>query len=857
MKTFLSCFMPLLAAQALQAAFPTLYLKPVCLQQLHSPTNITTANDGSGRLFICEQHGKVMIFQGGMLLPTPFLDLTGSLVTLRAAPTPPGSPPGSGYDERGLLGMAFHPGYANSSSPGYRKFYVYYMKNSPNAPGTSSAPVDSMSVISEFQVSATNANAAVLGSERVLMSFDQPQFNHNGGQLEFGPDGMLYIGFGDGGSANDNNAGHTGGSSVSPRPNGILGNGQDRRVLFGKILRIDPLGTNGPGGQYGIPADNPFVGQTQDFTDNALDGPMRGEIYAYGMRNPWRFCFDKRAGGTNRMFCGDVGQGKVEEIDLIVSGGNYGWRYKEGSFVFDSLMAANGIAPASPIDPIAQYEHPGLGAGTLGLPALGLSVTGGYVYRGSAIPALVGKYVFADYGATSGITQGRIMGLEETSPGSGSFTLTQTLPLVGANPIPQRIQCLGEDEGGEIYVGTKITAGVLELSGGLPAGGIYKIVPAASTGTVTLTNNNTTSGKDTTLFSESDFSDGKGTNFFAGIAGGVGVRRALVSFNVQSNTIPAGASVTAARVTLYVNKQATSATSNTFALHKMNSAAVWLEGTSNSDSQSPGPGFGIQAELNDATWNLRKVTTTGASPAGIAWTSSGADGDYGDTPSGSVFISSTGPWQFTGSGLAADVQGWITTPSTNTGWLLKGDESLAGTPTAAKRFTSRESSTTSQRPKLTIDWGTPPAATYRETWLTTYYPSQPVGFYLGDDDDADGDGIDNLIEYAYAYSPSARNSVDGLNVTSLTRDGSNTTMVATFRRDPRASDLTYEFQATDDLVSWTTVATSVSGAAATGPALVSDIEISGEAPVRLVTVQGVIPGVNTHSFVRLKITRVP
>ncbi len=836
------------------AAFPTLYMKPVCLQQLHSPTNMTTANDGSGRIFICEQQGKVMIFQGGMLRPTPFLDLSGSFVTLR------GTPAGASYDERGLLGMAFHPGYSNSSSPGYRKFYVYYMKDSPNAPGTASAPVDSMSVISEFQVSATDPNVAVLASERVLLSFDQPQFNHSGGQLEFGPDGYLYIGFGDGGSANDNNAGHTGGNATSPRPNGILGNGQDRRVLFGKIIRIDPLGTDGPGGQYGIPADNPFVGMGQDFADNSLDGPMRGEIWSYGMRNPWRFCFDKRAGGTNRMFCGDVGQGKVEEINLIVGGGNYGWRYKEGSFVFDSLMATNGIAPASPIDPIAQYEHPGLGGGTLGLPSLGLSVTGGYVYRGSAIPALVGKYVFGDYGATSGTASGRLMGLEETSP--GVFALTQTLPLVGPNPFALRVQCLGEDESGELYVGTKITAGVLELSGGLPAGGIYKLVPAATTGTVNITNSNsssTTAGRDTTIFSESDFSDATGSYMFAGVAGGQGTRRAMLSFSVTSTTIPAGASVAAARVTLQMTKQAqTGAISNTFTLHKMN--AQWLEGTSNSDGQSPGPGFGIQATVNDATWNFRKITSVGPPLAGTAWTSPGADGDYVDAISGSVFITTTGAWQFTGAGLAADVQSWVTTPSTNFGWILRGDESYDDTNAlnkAAKQFASRQYGTSSQRPKLAIDWGTPPAATRRETWLSTYFPTQPIGFYLGDDDDAEGDGIDNLIEYAYAFSPLAKNASDGLTASS-TSNGSGTDHNFTFRRDPRATDLTYELQVSTDMVGWTTIVTSTAGATPTGAGFVSEADAVGEAPVKVVTARQVLAaGADTRDFVRLKITRAP
>ena len=845
---------------AVRAAFPTLYLKPVCVSQLHSPTNITTANDGSGRMFICEQQGKVMIFQGGMLRPTPFLDLTGSFVTLR------GSPAGASYDERGLLGMAFHPGYSTPASAGYRKFYIYYMKNSPNAPGTGSAPVDSMSVISEFQVSATDPNTALLSSERVLMSFDQPQFNHNGGQLEFGPDGYLYIGFGDGGSSNDNNAGHTGGNATNPRPNGILGNGQDLRVIFGKILRIDPLGSNGPGGQYGIPEDNPFVGQTQSLVSTQAvpvdySGPVREEIWSYGMRNPWRFSFDKRAGGTNRLFCGDVGQGKVEEIDLIEGGGNYGWRYKEGSFIFDAAMATNGISPSAVINPVAQYEHPNLGSATLGLPGLGLSITGGYVYRGSAIPALSGKYVFADYGATSGNATGRLMGLEETSPGSGSFTLTQALPLVGGNPFGLRVQCMGEDESGELYLGTKVTAGVLELNGGLPAGGIYKLVSAATSGSVTLTNNNTTLGKDTSLFSESDFSDGQGSHFFAGIAGSTSqIRRALVAFNVTSTSIPLGSSVASARVVLYVNKVPPATITNTFSLKKMN--LQWLEGASNSDAQSPGPGFGIEAAINDATWNFNKVTSVGSPPSGISWSNPGGDGDYVDAVSGSVLINGVGAYTFTGAGLASDVQNWVSAPATNFGWMLFGDETLPDTPPvstlAAKRFSSRQISTTSQRPKLIIDWGTAPAISRRETWLSTYYPTQPTGFYLGDDDDADGDGYSNMVEYAFAFSPVTTNAPATGLIAEPTSNVGGTDHNVSFRRDPRATDLTYELQSSTDLLTWTTIVTSTAGATPTGAGFVSEATISGESPMKLVSAkQALAAGLDSKSFVRLKLTRAP
>ncbi|MEY3898579.1 MAG: hypothetical protein RLZZ214_4101 [Verrucomicrobiota bacterium] len=450
-----------LAATSASAAFPTLKLEPVALQQFHSPTNIVPAPDGSGRVFITDQAGKIHILQNGMILPVTFLDVTAKMITLTTSSS-----------ERGLLGLAFHPGFADPGSPGYRKFYLNYIAPSV-ANMNQSTPQNSITVISEFQASATQPNIADPLSERLVLTFGQPQSNHNGGQLDFGSDGLLYIAAGDGGSANDNNEGHTGGTNATLKPAGALGNGQDRRTLLGKILRIDPLDPDGAGPlTYSVPVGNPFVGQTQDFADNTLDGPMRGEIYAYGLRNPWRFSFDKRPGGTNRLFCADVGQGKVEEVNLITPGGNYGWRYREGAFDFAPEMLAAGVAPAGSTDPIAQYAHVGVTIGSPALPKIGPSVTGGYVYRGAAIPSLQGKYLFGDYESP-----GRIMGLEETSPGGGTFALTETVPFASGNPINLKILTFGEDAAGEIHVGTKITAGVLALSNGLPAGGLYRVVP--------------------------------------------------------------------------------------------------------------------------------------------------------------------------------------------------------------------------------------------------------------------------------------------------------------------------------------------------------------------------------------------
>ena len=310
---------------------PPIKLVPLVVDSIGSPVAITHAGDGSGRLFVATQRGKIHIIESGQLLPDPFLDISGKLVTPRV-----------GTEERGLLGLAFDSHYSSAGARGEGKFYVYYSAPSPRAPGTPENPVNHMSVIAEFAASTENANVADLGSERILLTFDQPQFNHNAGAIAFGPDGMLYIATGDGGSGLDNDAGHTGGSGG--RPSGALGNSQDRTNLHGNILRIDPAGNDGVGGQYGIPPDNPFV---------AVGGGVRPEIFAYGLRNPWGISFDDGAGGTGRLFCADVGQGKYEEINLIEGGKNYGWRRREGSFALDLTTPA----PAATELPIAEYGH--------------------------------------------------------------------------------------------------------------------------------------------------------------------------------------------------------------------------------------------------------------------------------------------------------------------------------------------------------------------------------------------------------------------------------------------------------------------------------------------------------------------
>jgi glucose/arabinose dehydrogenase len=835
MKTLRLASIVLWAGSALCfAAFPTLHLKPVSLTQLYSPTNITTANDGTGRIFLCEQQGLVRILDGGLLRPTAFLDVSAEMTGLISTT----------YSERGLLGMAFHPGYTDPASAGYRCFYLNYTAVASHATlnpviGTST---NCVSVIAEFKVSATNPNLADPASKRIVLTYGQPQSNHNGGQLEFGTDGLLYIGVGDGGSANDNRLGHTGGSALGTA--GVLGNGQDRRTLLGKILRIDPVDPDGAGPlTYAIPPSNPFIGQTQDLIGSDYDGAMRDEIYAYGMRNPWRFCFDKRAGGTNRMFCGDVGQGNVEEVDLIVSGGNYGWRYNEGSFVFDAVMTTNGIAPAGTIPPIAEYAHIGVNIGSPSLPKLGYSVTGGYVYRGAAIPALQGKYLFADYGQTSGLTQGRIMGLEETSPGSGSFTLTTAVPLTVTNPLSIRIHCMGEDESGELYIGTKISAGVLELSNGLPAGGIYKVVAASAVGTLNLP-----PSRDTSLFSENQGnSNSLGSGLFAGkLANIPGLRRVLLGFDLS--TVPPGASISAASLRMTANKiPISNLNSATGTLHRVTSN--WAEGQTNSGTGKSGDGVGSPANpgASDATWSHANYDS-------VPWTAAG--GDYVATASATLAgINMVSSFTWTSAQLAADVQAWLSTPASNHGWILRLTESTIGT---ARRFASREEAEEpATRPQLTLNYAVIAADRFRE-WIATYHPTMPVGGWIDPEGDDDGDGIKNQVEYAYGLNPVGYNpsSVNLSAVPTATVGG--TTQDFTFRRDPRALDLIYQLQVSSDLVTWTTIVTSSAGGTPTGVGYQSESTIVAETPMKLVSAsQFLATGSNNRNFVRLKTIRQP
>ena len=337
-----------------------------------SPVFITHAGDGSGRLFVVEQPGRIRIIRNGALLGTPFLDIH---TLIRAA--------GS---EQGLLALAFHPSYRTNG-----KFYVAYTAPRPNDSN------GSILTLEQFSVSAGNPDQANASSGVILLSIDHPtNTNHNGGTLAFGQDGYLYWSTGDGGGGGD-----------------LPNNAQNLSVLLGKILRLDV----NSGSPYGIPNTNPFFSNP--------DPNIRKEIWAYGLRNPWRLSFDRL---THNLYIGDVGQGTREEIDVQPAGSgggeNYGWRVMEGSLCFNP---SSGCDRTGKVLPVAEYDH-----------SLGCAVTGGYVYRGASFPSLFGYYFYGDF------CSGRLFSLINNSP--GGWAATQLLDT------PYGISTFGEDEQGELYL---------------------------------------------------------------------------------------------------------------------------------------------------------------------------------------------------------------------------------------------------------------------------------------------------------------------------------------------------------------------------------------------------------------------
>jgi glucose/arabinose dehydrogenase len=374
-------------------------LEPVT-SGLTAPNWGTHAGDGSNRLFVADQPGIVYAVDLSSGVKSTFLDASARLVPLGAFG------PGT-FDERGLLGLAFHPNYSqNGLLYTYTSEPADRVADFPLEPGTAA---DHQSVVSEWSVPVPANLASVVdpASRRELLRVDEPQFNHDGGALAFGPDGMLYISLGDGGNADDQGSGHSAG-----------GNGQDPSNVLGTILRIDVAGTDSANGQYGIPPDNPFMGQAAHAE----------EIYAYGLRNPFRISFDSL---TGTLYIADVGQNDIEEIDVGVSGANYGWRFKEGSFFFDDNGADAGFVigedpgvPQDLVDPIAEYDHDE-----------GAAIIGGFVYRGGRVPELDGRYVFGDF-------NGRVFHLTGQDPIAELALPDFTSFVLG----------FGEDETGQLYV---------------------------------------------------------------------------------------------------------------------------------------------------------------------------------------------------------------------------------------------------------------------------------------------------------------------------------------------------------------------------------------------------------------------
>ncbi|HEY8749870.1 MAG TPA: PQQ-dependent sugar dehydrogenase [Tepidisphaeraceae bacterium] len=353
--------------QTAPADLPRIRLEPMF--KLQRPTY--AVHDPAGRMFFLEQPGRIRLYENGALVETPYLDISKKVVL--------------DY-ECGLLSIAFHPKFAEN---GY--FYANFTVISPVL----------KTVIAEYHVDPA-AKVVDPSTERVVMTINQPFINHKGGQLQFGPDGYLYIGMGDGGGQHDS-----------------LKNGQNPQVLLGKMLRIDVTPRQG----YAIPKDNPYVSKS-----NPAWAP---EIYAIGLRNPWRFSFDAP---TGLLYVGDVGQDTWEEVDIVQKGGNYGWSSREGTVEHDPMKPISRT-----IDPIFQYNHDKTAA----------SITGGYVYHGKKIPALAGWYVFGEY------SQGRIYGLKYEGGKvtvSGMIVNPKDPERKGGLKNPSQPSSFGEDIDGELYM---------------------------------------------------------------------------------------------------------------------------------------------------------------------------------------------------------------------------------------------------------------------------------------------------------------------------------------------------------------------------------------------------------------------
>ena len=432
---------------------------------LSAPDYAISAPGDPSRLYVVEQNGLLRVIANGALQATPAMDIR----SLVAPPLAPANP----NDERGFLGLAFHPGFATPGSAGFGTLYTYTSQlipagTSPTFVAPNGAVQNYKNVVSEWKMDMAT-RLVDPSSRRDIVSFGKNAGNHNGGTITFGNDGYLYLALGDGGNANDVGASH-----IEPG-----GNAQNLTTPLGKMLRIDPLNpsltaANGnplsANGQYRIPIDNPFQGAGQV-----------AEIYAYGFRNPYRFSVDKP---TGRIVVADVGQNNIEEIDLLAKGANYGWAIKEGDFLFNRLNPGAGTvgvrSPGSPLgltDPISgsggtlEYDHQD-----------GISITGGFVYRGSAIPQLDGKYVFGDLAlhASAGgqpRADGRLFYANLDTGVINEFLLPEFAG--GILPNGLTVHGFGEDAAGELYVLVTNTPSADTFTGGI----VYQItaVPEPAT----------------------------------------------------------------------------------------------------------------------------------------------------------------------------------------------------------------------------------------------------------------------------------------------------------------------------------------------------------------------------------------
>ena len=417
-------------AATVSAAEPKIGLKLVA-GDLVSPLVLVGYPGGDGKNVVVDQVGSIWLLAKGAS-PKLFADLASRMVALPQS-----------FDERGVLGLAFHPQFRRNG-----KVYVFY-----SAPLRAGAPAgyNCTSRLSEFKVSSTDKEKLDLASERVVLQIDKPAMNHNSGRIAFGPDGFLYVGVGDGGDGNDVGLGHP------PE-----GNGQTLDTLLGKMLRIDV----DHGDPYAIPSDNPYK-----------SGGGKPEIFAYGLRNPWGFSFDR--GGKHELFSADVGQDSFEEINIIVKGGNYGWNKREGFICFDPKNPTSppaNCAETGPdgkrfVDPIIAYKN--FKRFPKDPEARGISVTGGYVYRGKKLPQLQGRYIFADWSKLWIKGEGVLYVGTRPASGSGPWTM-ERLDLAShpAGHIGAYVVALGEDEEGELYI---LTNDSNQLVG--KTGKVYRLAP--------------------------------------------------------------------------------------------------------------------------------------------------------------------------------------------------------------------------------------------------------------------------------------------------------------------------------------------------------------------------------------------